>query len=75
MPERDERARTPDCDRDDKGGDVDDGIAGGCNLRAVCLVRAMTTVVCVERVVGVDGWCSRWRMWMLSGWRELRRRR
>jgi len=65
---------TPDCDRDEDG-DVDDGIASGCNLRAVCLVRAMTTDVCVEGVVGVDGCCSRWRMWMLSGWRESRRRR
>jgi hypothetical protein len=66
----------PNCDRDEDGDVDDDGIvAGGCDLRAVCLVRAMTTDVCGWRCCCWVSCCSRWRMWMLSGWRELRRRR
>jgi len=58
---RDARTRranaVPDCDRDEKDGDGDDGIAGGFNLRAVCLVRAMTTDVCGGGYVVDRGGC------------------
>lgn len=71
-PERDERTRS-DCDRGDDDDDHVDDVGSGCDLRAVCLVRAMTTDVCDGVVVVGDDCCCRW-MWMLSGWGERRRR-